>query len=296
MRLTQVDLNLFVVFDVIYGTRNLTRAAEILCLSQPAVSNALARLRRLFDDPLFVRLNREMVPTPAADNIIGRVRDALQLINSSLNDGAVFDPGRSDKTFRVNMSDLIATMLLPRLDEVTRRDSPAITLESYHLPRQDIMRELATGAIDFAVDAPLLNDPQLCHVPILRERYVCMLRKDHPFAADTLTMDDYLAFDHIHVSSRRSGYGHVDNALNRLGKRRHIHLRIQYYMIAPLMALQSDLALTAPLGLVQHYDARIFELPLALPDLEVHLYWHKSRDSDPANRWLRDKIMKISGQ
>ncbi len=292
MRLDQVDLNLFVVFDVIYDTRNLTRAAEILCLSQPAVSNALARLRRMFGDALFIRMNRTMVPTAVADNIIGRVRDGLHLMNSSLNEGGIFDPGRADRTFRINMSDLVAAMLLPPLDETVRRDAPGVSLESYQLPRRDLARELGTGAMDFAVDAPLLSDPELCHTPILSERYVCMLRRDHSFSGDKLTLEDYLAFDHIHVSSRRSGSGYVDSALNRMGLRRHIHMRLQHYMVAPLVALRADLALTAPLGLVRQYEARILELPFDLPDLDLHLYWHKSRDTDPANRWLRDKIME----
>ncbi len=294
MRLNQVDLNLFIVFETIYTEQNLTRAAEILCLSQPAVSNALARLRRTFDDPLFIRSKRAMVPTPVAENIIGRIRDALLLMSSSLNEGGLFEPEKSDKTFRINMSDLIAAMILPPLEETVTGSAPGINLESYHLPRQDLIRELATGAVDFVIDVPLLNDPQLCHLPLLKERYVCMLRKDHPFAGNRLSLEDYLGFDHIHVSSRRSGQGHVDISLNNLGHKRHIHLRLQHYMVAPLVALRSDMALTTPLGLVRQYEARIMELPFNLADLELHLYWHKSRDEDQANRWMREKIIEIS--
>lgn len=294
MRLNQVDLNLFIVFETIYTERNLTRAAEILCLSQPAVSNALSRLRRTFNDPLFIRSNKAMMPTPVAENIIGRIRDALLLMNSSLNEGGVFQPDKSDKTFRINMSDLIAAMILPPLEEAVTGKAPGINLESYHIPRQDLVRELATGAMDFVIDAPVLSDPQLCHAPLLRERYVCLLRRDHPFVGDRLRLEDYLGFDHIHVSSRRSGQGHVDIALNSMGYKRHIHLRLQHYMVAPLVALRSDMALTAPLGLVRQYDARIMELPFELPEMELHLYWHKSRDADQANRWMREKIMEIS--
>ncbi len=294
MRLNQVDLNLFIVFETIYTERNLTRAAEILCLSQPAVSNALSRLRQTFDDPLFIRSNKAMVPTPVSENIIGRIRDALLLMNSSLNEGGVFQPDKADKTFRINMSDLIAAMILPPLEGTVTAKAPRINLESYHIPRQDVIRELATGAMDFVIDAPVLNDPQLCHAPLLKERYVCMLRKDHPFTGDRLTLDDYLGFDHIHVSSRRSGLGHVEIALNNLGQRRNIHLRIQHYMVAPLVAMQSDLALTVPSGLVRPYDARILELPFELPEMELHLYWHKSRDADQANQWMRDRIIEVT--
>jgi len=294
MRLNRTDLNLFVVFETIYRERNLTRAAEILCLSQPAVSNALSRLRRNFNDPLFIRTGKEMAPTPVAENIIGRVRHALELMSSSLNEGGLFQPDSADKTFRINMSDLIAAMILPPLEEIISRKAPGVMLESYHIPRQELMRDMAAGAVDLAVDAPLLNDPQLCHTPLLRERYVCMVRRDHPLVGRELTLADYLRLKHIHVSSRRSGQGHVEIALNAIGERRHIQLRLQHYMVAPLIVSQSDMVLTAPLGLVRQYDARIMELPFALPDLELHLYWHKSRDQDQANRWLREKIIEIS--
>ncbi len=294
MRLNQVDLNLFVVFDAIYTERNLTRAAEILYLSQPAVSNALARLRRTFDDPLFIRMQKTMVPTPAAENMIGRIRKALLLMKSSLQDEGVFHAEKSDKIFRINMSDLIAAMILPPVEEMARARAPGVNLESYHIPRQELARELAMGTMDFSIDVPLLNDPQLCHAPLLKERYVCMMRKDHPLAREPLTMENYLKLSHIHVSSRRSGQGYVENALNALGLRRHVHLRLQHYMVAPLVVMRSDLALTAPLALVRQYEAHIVELPFDLPDLELHLYWHKSRDADPANLWMRRKIMEAA--
>ncbi len=294
MRLNRTDLNLFVIFETIYRERNLTRAAGILCLSQPAVSNALSRLRRNFNDPLFIRTGKEMAPTPVAENIIGRVRHALELMSSSLNEGGLFQPDSADKTFRINMSDLIAAMILPPLEEIISRKAPGVMLESYHIPRQELMRDMAAGAVDLAVDAPLLNDPQLCHTPLLRERYVCMVRRDHPLVGRELTLADYLRLKHIHVSSRRSGQGHVEIALNAIGERRHIQLRLQHYMVAPLIVSQSDMVLTAPLGLVRQYDARIMELPFALPDLELHLYWHKSRGQDQANQWLREKIIEIS--
>lgn len=294
MQLNKIDLNLFVVFETIYAERNLTRAADILCLSQPAVSNALSRLRRTFDDPLFIRTNKGMIPTPVAENIISRVRDALLLMSSSVNDGCTFQPTETDKTFQINMSDMVTAMVLPPLEKIVTSAAPGINLESYHIPRQDLIKELSTGVMDLAVDGPLLNDPQLCHTPLLKERYVCMLRKNHPFSGNKLTLNDYLNFNHIHVSSRRRGQGHVEIALNHLGKKRNIHLRIQHYMVAPLIAMQSDLALTVPSGLIKQYDARILELPFDLPILKFHLYWHKSRDADQANRWMREKIVEVS--
>jgi DNA-binding transcriptional LysR family regulator len=291
MRLSNVDLNLFIVFDVIYTHRNLTRAAEVLCITQPAVSNALARLRKSFNDELFVRTPQAMVPTPIADNIVIRVREALQLLNASVQEGDLFQPATAQNAFRISMNSLPEALLLPALQQDLQRQAPGIQIASYYSNRQDAPKELAAGTLDLAIEVPLLNDPQLCHTPLMTERYVCMIRKDHPSAGEALTMERYLGLGHIHISSRRKGWGHTDLALSALGKERKIQLRVQHYMVAPLVAMQTDLALTVPLRWAQQYDAKILELPFQPQQLEWHLYWHKSADQDQANRWLRERLL-----
>ncbi|MEM5344178.1 LysR family transcriptional regulator [Paraburkholderia azotifigens] len=293
MRPPKLDLNLFVVFEAIYDKRNLTRAAEMLFITQPAVSNALARMRKAFDDPLFVSTPTGMVPTPLSENIIGRVREALQLLETSATEGDVFVPAASERTFRLSMPDLTEAILLPALGEVLQQQAPGMRIESYFTPRSEVAAALATGKIDFAIDVPLIDDPQLHQMPLGSDRYACMLRHDHPFAGDTLTMDDYLALGHIQVSSRRQGSGLVDAELHKLGKRRQLQMRVQHYMVAPLIALRTDLALTAPVQLLQRYDARILELPFPLAKLEWHLYWHRSGEQDQANRWVRGEVIRL---
>jgi DNA-binding transcriptional LysR family regulator len=293
MRLNQIDLNLFVVFEAIYAKRNLTRAAELLNVSQPAVSNALARMRKTFNDQLFVSTPLGMVPTPVAENIVGQVGEALQLLNASVNAGHSFDPATAEKTFRVSMNDLAEALLLPMLGEVLQQQAPGIRVESYFSNRRDVARDLAAGALDLAVDVPLVNDPQLQHVALMRERYVCMLRKGHPSARGGFSVERYLAMGHIHVSSRREGLGHADAALGKLGLVRNIQMRVQHYMVAPLIAMRTDLALTAPLGLVQGFDAAQMELPFELAPLEWHLYWHRSAERDQANAWLRRQLQQL---
>jgi DNA-binding transcriptional LysR family regulator len=293
MRPPKLDLNLFVVFEAIYDKRNLTRAAEMLFITQPAVSNALARMRKAFDDPLFVSTPAGMVPTPLSENIIGRVREALQLLETSATEGDVFVPAASERTFRLSMPDLTEAMLLPALGEVLQQQAPGMRIESYFTPRSDVPAALATGKIDFAIDAPLIDDPQLHQTPLGSDRYACMLRHDHPFAGDTLSMDDYLALGHIQISSRRQGSGLVDAELHKLGKRRLMQMRVQHYLVAPLIALRTDLALTAPVQLLQRYDARILDLPFPLARAEWHLYWHRSGEQDQANRWVRGEVIRL---
>jgi DNA-binding transcriptional LysR family regulator len=293
MRLPKLDLNLFVVFESIYEKRNLTRVAEALYITQPAVSNALARMRKAFDDPLFVSTPSGMVPTPLTENIIGRVREALQLLEASASEGDVFVPGTSRRTFRLSMPDLTEAVLLPLLGEVLQQQAPSMSIESYFTPRSEVSSALATRRIDFAIDVPLINDPQLRQASLGSDRYACMVRHDHPFRGDVLSIDDYLALGHIQVSSRRQGSGLVDAELRKLGKERRIQMRVQHYMVAPLVALRTDLALSAPMQLLQRHDARILELPFQLPRQEWHLYWHRSSEQDQASIWLGEKIIDI---
>lgn len=293
MRLSQVDLNLFIVFDAIYSKRNLTRAAELLCVTQPAVSNALSRMRKTFNDPLFVSTPRGMVPTPLADSIAIHASEALQLLGTALNEGDSFDPYIARRVFRVSMADLTEALFLPALGGVLRAEAPGISIESFYSGCREFPLELATGGVDLAIDIPLIEEPRLHHAPLLRDTYACMLRKGHPFEGSTLSMEDYLALDHIHVSSRRRGSGHVDAELVKLGLRRPVKMRVQHYLVAPVIALQTDFALTAPRQLLERYDGRILELPFEVPPLELHCYWHRSADQDHANQWLRNKFTTI---
>lgn len=293
MRLNKVDLNLFVVFDAIYSERNLTRAAEVLSITQPAVSNALNRLRTSLNDQLFVRTPQSMMPTPVADNIIGQVREALKLLTSSVQEGDVFVPAKTERTFKFSMNDMAESLLLPPLLELLHPQSPDINIISYPHERRDLVTDLASGQLDFAIDIPVIADTNLCHRRLSNTHYVCVVRKDHPLSHAKLTMHDYLGLRHILVSSRRSGLGHVDMMLNRLGKNRTINLRISHHLVAQEIVQHSDLALTLPRSLAQKSGLKVLELPFTSDPLDWHLYWHKSADNDPANRWIREQINTV---
>ena len=293
MRLRNVDLNLFVVFDVVYSERNLTRAAEVLHITQPAVTNALNRLRKNFSDPLFIRGRKEMLPTPVADNIIGLVREALQLLAKSVNEGEVFEPSTSQKQFHVAMNDAAElTVLSPMIGQLLQ-EARFIGMNSFSVSRSEIAKELAAGSLDLAIDAPLLNDPNLLHAPLMSAPYVCLMRKGHPMCEERLTMKQYLELKHVHISSRRQGLGHVDAALNQLGMKRKISLRMRHYMVAPEVVAQSDMVMTAPSNLVHNTNLTVAELPFDLPPQNWHLYWHLSADHDEANKWLREQIFSL---
>lgn len=294
MNLSKVDLNLFVVFDAIYTEANLTRAGEIVGITQPAVSNSLSRLRTLFNDPLFVRTSKGMSPTPAARTIIGPVRQALALIRASVQNSEDFSPATSDKLYRMSMSDLAEMLLLPSLFKLLRLQAPKVDVESYMVKRRDIGRELASGGLDLAIDAPLIMDPHVKSISLVMDEQVCVFRSDHTEVGDKLTLDNYLSLNHLHVSSRKRGLGQVDLELGKLGAKRRVALRTRHYLMTPSILEQTDLVLTIPKRFAEYvttkHKLRYLRLPFRVPLHEVHLFWHESTDQDPANRWMREII------
>ncbi|HIQ52534.1 MAG TPA: LysR family transcriptional regulator, partial [Pseudomonas pachastrellae] len=284
------------VFDAIYTEANLTRAGQIVGITQPAVSNALARLRETFNDPLFVRTAQGMVPTPMAQNIITPVRSALQLLRVSVQESRSFVPEQATKTYRISMTDLTEAVILPHLASRIRRMAPNINIDSFLIKRRETTKELAAGRLDFAIDAPLNTDTQVRHVKLFEDHHVCVMRPGHPLAKkERITLDDYLAQSHIHISSRRNGLGHVDLALGKMGLQRRVVLRSQHYQMAPLVMESTDMVMTVHERFAQRHNLHAVALPIDdVPPIETHLFWHESTDQDPANRWMREQIIELS--
>ena len=297
MNLKETDLNLFIAFDVIYTEKNLTKAGQVLGITQPAVSNALSRLRELFGDDLFIRTSKGMIPTPVANQIIKDVRSALSLIQNKISETEKFDPSIAEMTFKISIGDSSEYRLLPLLIKELAEIAPKIKVETYLTPRKDAPRELASGTIDFSIDPPVHSDPHLRHEKIYEEDYVMIVRKDHPILnLKEITIEDYLKLSHIHISNRKTGLGHVDMALYRLGLSRDISLRAQHFLVAPYIVEQSDLAITTTKGFAVDRDLAWRELPFEIEPLILHLYWHEAKDSDPSTKWMKDLMLKTYGK
>ncbi|WP_163833890.1 LysR family transcriptional regulator [Spartinivicinus ruber] len=296
MNLSKIDLNLFVVFDAIYSEANLTRAGHILGITQPAVSNALARLRETFNDPLFIRTSQGMVPTPMAQNIIGQVREALTLLRTSIQHCDSFDPTEADKLFRLSIGDLNEAILLPRLLTKLQEIAPNLNIETQPISPRETTKELASGRLDFAIDAPVNYDIQIKHQKLFEDNYVCVVREDHPVLGNGgLSLDHYLELNHIQILPRFGQADEVDIVLGRLGIQRRVVFTAQHYLVAPLIVRKSDLAMTVPerFARAQH-DIRILPLPFEdFPTMEVHLYWHESSNEDASNVWMRRCILEL---
>jgi len=299
VHLSQVDLNLFVVLEAIYREGNLTRAGRQLKLTQPAMSHALKRLRELLKDPLFIREGANMVPTPFSRNMIGEVRQALQILEVNLYENRNFDPAHTRLNFLVGFWELMESVLLPSLARTLSRAAPEISITSLRVKRREIEAELSSGALDLALDVPINMGDSIRHKPLFSDRVVVMARQGHPAVGRELDIDTYLSKDHILVSSRRYGPSLVDAELNSKGRKRRIMMRCQNYFAACRVASETDMLLTMP----EHYadllntrfENRLYPFPLkSLQALDIHMYWHESADNDPPNRWLREEITRIA--
>jgi DNA-binding transcriptional LysR family regulator len=297
MNLSNKDLNLFVVFDVIYTEKNLTKAGQVLGITQPAVSNALSRLREQFSDELFIRSSNGMIPTSVAENMIGDIRVALDLIRNSITESETFSPKTAKATFRISIGDTSEYRLLPELIKKISYSAPEIDVQSYLTPRTETPKELAAGNIDFAIDPPIHSDPNLRNKKIYQDDYVLVVNKKHPIAKKKkISLEDYLDLSHIHIAKRATGLGHVDTTLNRLGLTRRIALRAQHFLVAPYIIDQSNLALTTIKSFSRGRDLKIFQLPFKINPLVLHLYWHGNKNKDPANKWMRELILNTYGK
>jgi len=298
MHLSKVDLNLFMVFDAIYAEGNITRAAERLNLTQPAVSHALGRLRDTYGDELFVRAGRKMVPTPVAKGMVEQVRLALSQLQKTLVDSMHFDPSETTKHVVLGMRDVVESVFLPSLINRLHALAPHMSLASIRIPRQNMESELATGDVDIAFDVHLPIKGAVEHTSIMADQFAVVVRKGHPLTKGKMTTERYLSYSHIVVSSRRGGVAVEDFELSRQGIRRKIGLRCQHYFVAWQVVRETDMVLTVPEGYAINQkslgDTVVLPLPVDLPSLEIHMYWHTTVSNDPANKWLRELFLQLA--
>lgn len=297
MHISRLDLNLLVVFDAIFSESSITRASTKLFLTQPAVSHALARLRSAFSDPLFVREGRAMLPTARARQLIQPIRVALRGLELGLNELEHFTPSSATRRFAVGIRDVLEPALLPPLMQRLEYVAPQVDIVALRIERRQTEAELASGSLDVALDVLLPMSERIKQQRVAVDHIVVLMRVEHPIANQPLTLESYLAQQHVLVSSRRAGASLEDLELSRHGLQRRIRLRCQHYYTACRVVHQSDLLLTMPGSLAQVINAtfghRIRAFPITASALDVYLYWHAMADSDPANRWLREQLSEV---
>jgi DNA-binding transcriptional LysR family regulator len=297
MNMTDLDLNLLRVFDAIATEGSVTVAGERIGLSQPAMSNALARLRQLFDDPLFVRTPRGMRPTPFAQQLAQPVREALRLIQGVLLQRAGFEPRSSNNTFRFYMSDIGEMVFLPGLLERVKRDAPGVKIEVVRIPIKDIHAALEAGEIDLAIGFLPGLTTGMRQQPLFREHYVCMLRADHPVIGAKISLKQFREAAHVLVSYAGTGHQVIEETFVAEGLSARIAARVPHFLVVPMILARTDLIVTVPSRVAAVFarlgNFKVLKLPLSMPSFEVRLHWHQRFHQDPANRWLREVMTDL---
>lgn len=295
-KIDSMDLNLLRVFEAVFQERHLTRAADSLAVTPSAVSHALRRLREYLGDPLFVRQGMGMVATPACLRDAPALLDQLTHLRQLIQQWGHFEPGNTRQSFRIGMPEAAEMTLMPALQAGLFQQAPHASLSSVAFDRSQLVRLLASGRLDIAIDVALPMREPVRHQPLLEGNFCIVARKEHPLRRAP-TLKQYLEASHVTVSSRADGLVMEDTALLSLGLQRPIALRCQTYVSAFAIVAASDHLLTVPEQLSREVPGaqslQRWRMPFSLPKVQLHLYWHSNNDKDPPNQWLRNVVMSV---
>ena len=291
MNIDGADLNLLKVFLAIHAEGSVSRAAERLGVSQPTVSHALARLRATYGDPLFVRGAGGVKPTARADRLAAAVRQALDLIDVAAAEGDRHDPSRSERTFRLHLTDIGETVFLPGLMAALAKEAPRVRIEAHQLDHDDLPPALESGRLDLAIGSiPSLDGERTV---LLHERYVVAMRRGHPLATLKPTRASMARLDYVLVRAHPAS----TRALHDLGLGERIRLSIPHFMVLPRILAETDLAVVVPSRLyavfakMGHYV--MWRPRVGLPSFDVSVHWAARFAGDPGLKWLRERIVQL---
>lgn len=298
MNIQTFDLNLLRVLDALLSERSVTRAAQRLHLSQPAVSNALARLRIQTGDALLVRGNGGLLPTPRAQAMATPIRQILENIESTLTP-VEFNPRTHVQTFNLMMPDYVELLLLPELIAEVSRSAPMVKLSVQSFAPTTASDCLINGTLDLAFGYLGSIAEQLYRQPLLTESFVCVVRADHPRIKDSLSLEQFLTENHALVSPQGGGFsGLVDDLLAQQGLKRNVVLSIPHFTIVPSIIINTDLIITMTKSTAQkylhQYAIKILPSPFNIPEYAVSQAWHSRTQNEPSHRWLREIIQHIA--
>jgi DNA-binding transcriptional LysR family regulator len=292
MHLRSVDLNLLVALDALLEERHVSRAALRVGLSQPAMSNALARLRATFGDALLVRSPRGMEPTARGLELAGQVRQVLRQVERVLTPDTAFEPARCERRFVLRMSDLLSRLFLPGIARALLSEAPLAALEIVHLSPAQTVQALESDRCDLALSMGLAHGGSILRQPLLPDRMVCVMRQGHPAARGRLGLERLLGLQHLRVSISPVDSRFVDDALARLGHRRRVAANVPHWLVVPEVLRATDLVAVMPerfadvLARAADGFARR-DLPLPETSFEWALYWHRRHEGSPQHAWLR---------
>lgn len=295
-----IDLNLLAAFDALMSECNVTRAATRVGVSQPAMSAALSRLRKLLGDPLFLRSAEGLLPTPRARALAEPISQALRQLEATLVRKPDFVPAVAKLTVNLGLSDYPAFVVLPALLEALTEQAPGISVNVHAFNDRDHAVDLLdAGAIDVAIGVPPTHsDGRILTRPILRDEFVTIIASKHPAARRGMNMKTYLSLPHALASPEGQRHGLVDQALAQLGQQRTLALTLPHMFALPAIVARTGMtatvmkrvALQSPAG----RQLAFFPPPVTLPEIVFYLIWHRRSDGHQAQKWLRTLIESIA--
>ena len=299
MELSDIDLNQLVLFQQLMVERRVSKVAENLGLTQPAVSNTLAKLRRQFGDDLFVRTPAGMMPTPFAEQLAEPIGYALGMIHSGLNQHSRFDPANARRAMTIAMTDTGEIVFLPELVEHLRRVAPGVSLSTVRTTATNLREEMEAGKVDLAIGPLSQLKAGFFQRRLFLQRYVCLFRKGHALDRKRVLLADFKAAEHLIIVSAGTGHGQVDELMRRAGVERTARLTIPHFVSVGHLLRRSDMVATVTERLAESlagpFDLSFRPHPVDLPKVAINVFWHAKMHRSPAHQWLRGVVFELFG-
>ncbi|UZD65262.1 LysR family transcriptional regulator [Marinobacter sp. AN1] len=287
------ELTLLYVFDAIMTEGSITRAAERLNMTQPAVSNAVSRMRHAWKDPVFVKKGRQIEPTSYALSLWDQVRGPMHELSRAVTTTG-FDPATSRRKFRIALADMMLDLLWPPLVSKLERDAPGIDLHAVPYTLGGAHMQLREAHVDLAIGMLTEHDHSLRSTWLAESGYVLAMREDHPLAGRPITLEEFLDARHLLISLSGDTHGPVDSALDRMGLSRRVAVTVNHFPAIPALLQTSDLITALPDGMMQDEQLRkglwLTRLPIEVDPISVYLIWHARHDREPGLVWMRSLV------
>ena len=294
--MTNIDLKLLAIVSELNRTRSVSQTADNLNLSQSAVSMSLAKLRRHFNDPLFVRTSTGMEPTTHAVELIRLLQRAGDLLHTALGHHVVFEPRTSDRRFVIHSTDIAQVTLMPKLMKRLADISPGVQIDLRRIS-EATSGLLESGEADLAIGFIPPMGAGFCQQRLFKERFVCIVRRDHPGIGDTLSLEEFENATHLAIATSGTGHGIVERSLDAKGVRRKVGLTVPSFLGIATIITNLDYIAILPEQLGRHLAAtshiKVLPLPLAITPYYIVQHWHERYTHDPASRWLRATISEL---
>lgn len=290
------ELNLLMMFDAIMTEGSITRAAERLAMTQPAVSNAVSRMRVIWKDELFVKDGRKIQPTLFAQNLWQQIKDPLESLNQAI-EPHIFEPATSTRTFRLAIASAVVDIAWQELREIVEREAPMVNIHAIPYTIVNGEQVLIDAEVDLVIGTGNSTTSVIHSEFLFQPSYVCIMRKDHPLAKENLSMEEFASAAHLLVSLSGDVTGFTDQVLAQHGLKRRIAMSVNHFSAVPKLIENSDLIAVVPPTTVEEaifsHRLSVTHPPVEIPGGQVTCFWHKRQEKDGGLTWLRQHINRI---